>query len=75
MLPSDGSFSIPQKRQLLLAFRLFKDLILCENKEFVTLEVEIRASVFLGVEEEDRAIEKEEGLPRALFGSCNDRAK
>ncbi|KAF7151205.1 hypothetical protein RHSIM_Rhsim02G0133600 [Rhododendron simsii] len=61
MFLSDRSFSLSQKRQLLLAFRC---------------DAEIRASVFLGVGEEDRAIEKEEGLPHALFvGSCNDRVK
>jgi FGFR1 oncogene partner len=31
--------------------------------------------VFEAIEEEDRVIEKEEGLPPALLGSCNDRAK
>lgn len=38
-------------------------------------QAELRASVFEAIEEEDRAIEKEEGLPPALLGSCNDRAK
>ncbi|OMO69447.1 putative FGFR1 oncogene partner [Corchorus capsularis] len=36
---------------------------------------ELRASVFEAIEEEDRVIEKDEGLPPALLGSCNDRAK
>ncbi|KAL0402415.1 UNVERIFIED_CONTAM: protein TONNEAU 1a [Sesamum latifolium] len=36
---------------------------------------ELRASVFEAIEEEDRVVEKEEGLPPALLGSCNDRAK
>ncbi|KAI7996995.1 Protein TONNEAU 1b [Camellia lanceoleosa] len=36
---------------------------------------ELRASVFEAIEEEDRTIEKEEGLPPALLGSCNDHAK
>lgn len=31
--------------------------------------------MFEAIEEEDRVIEKEEGLPPALLGSCNDRAK
>jgi hypothetical protein len=31
--------------------------------------------VFEAIEEEDKAIEKDEGLPPALLGSCNDRAK
>ncbi|XP_057511710.1 protein TONNEAU 1a-like isoform X3 [Actinidia eriantha] len=39
------------------------------------IRAELRASVFEAIEEEDRAIEKEEGLPPALMGSCNDRAK
>lgn len=38
------------------------------------LKAELRASVFEAIEEEDRAVE-EEGLPPALLGSCNDRAK
>ncbi|CAL5399971.1 unnamed protein product [Camellia sinensis] len=36
---------------------------------------ELRASVFEAIEEEDMKIEKEEGLPPALLGSCNDCAK
>ncbi|KAL0425783.1 UNVERIFIED_CONTAM: protein TONNEAU 1a [Sesamum radiatum] len=36
---------------------------------------ELRASVFEAIEEEDKVIEKEEGLPPALLGSCNERAK
>ncbi|GMI87020.1 tonneau 1b [Hibiscus trionum] len=39
------------------------------------IRAELRASVFEAIEEEDRVIEKEEGLPPALLGSCNDRAK
>ncbi|KAI5648758.1 hypothetical protein M9H77_34763 [Catharanthus roseus] len=39
------------------------------------IRAELRASVFEAIEEEDTAIEKEEGLPPALLGSCNDRAK
>ncbi len=31
--------------------------------------------MFEAIEEEDRVIDKEEGLPPALLGSCNDRAK
>lgn len=41
----------------------------------MTCQAELRASVFEAIEEEDTAIEKEEGLPPALLGSCNDRAK
>ncbi|CAK9143402.1 unnamed protein product [Ilex paraguariensis] len=39
------------------------------------IRAELRASVFEAIEEEDKAIETEEGLPPALLGSCNDRAK
>ncbi|RVW42448.1 Protein TONNEAU 1b [Vitis vinifera] len=39
------------------------------------IRAELRASVFEAIEEEDRAVEKEESLPPALLGSCNDRAK
>ncbi|XP_027367349.1 protein TONNEAU 1b-like [Abrus precatorius] len=39
------------------------------------IRAELRASVFEAIEEEDRVIEKEQGLPPALLGSCNDRAK
>ncbi|KAB2084859.1 hypothetical protein ES319_A05G362100v1 [Gossypium barbadense] len=39
------------------------------------IRAELRASVFEAIEEEDRVIEKEEGLPPALLGSCNDHAK
>lgn len=42
---------------------------------FFVFKAELRASVFEAIEEEDRAIEKDEGLPPALLGSCNDRAK
>lgn len=31
--------------------------------------------MFEAIEEEDKVIEKEDGLPPALLGSCNDRAK
>nr|KJB73607.1 hypothetical protein B456_011G241800 [Gossypium raimondii]KJB73610.1 hypothetical protein B456_011G241800 [Gossypium raimondii] len=39
------------------------------------IRAELRASVFEAIEEEDRVIEKQESLPPALLGSCNDRAK
>ncbi|CAN0825270.1 Protein TONNEAU 1b [Linum grandiflorum] len=39
------------------------------------IRAELRASVFEAIEEEDRVIENDEGLPPALLGSCNDRAK
>ncbi|EPS74574.1 hypothetical protein M569_00183 [Genlisea aurea] len=39
------------------------------------IRAELRASVFEAIEEEDRVIEKDEGLPPALLGSCNDRAR
>ncbi|EEF38502.1 FGFR1 oncogene partner, putative [Ricinus communis] len=39
------------------------------------IRAELRASVFEAIEEEDRVIEKDEGLPPALLGSCNERAK
>ncbi|XP_071734549.1 protein TONNEAU 1a-like [Rutidosis leptorrhynchoides] len=39
------------------------------------IRAELRASVFEAIEEEDKAIEKDDGLPPALLGSCNDRAK
>lgn len=42
---------------------------------FLFFKAELRASVFEAIEEEDQVIEKEEGLPPALLGSCNDRAK
>lgn len=38
------------------------------------IRAELRASVFEAIEEEDQAVERE-GLPPALLGSCNDRAK
>lgn len=31
--------------------------------------------MFEAIEEEDRVIEKDQGLPPALLGSCNGRAK
>lgn len=50
------------------------------NKSFTLFfpgifQAELRASVFEAIEEEDRVIEKDDGLPPALLGSCNDRAK
>ncbi|XP_071707417.1 protein TONNEAU 1a-like [Rutidosis leptorrhynchoides] len=39
------------------------------------IRAELRASVFEAIEEEDKVIEKDDGLPPALLGSCNDRAK
>lgn len=40
------------------------------------IRAELRASVFEAIEEEDRVIENDDnGLPPALLGSCNDRAK
>ncbi|RWR95529.1 protein TONNEAU 1a-like protein isoform X1 [Cinnamomum micranthum f. kanehirae] len=39
------------------------------------IRAELRASVFEAIEEEDQAIENEDGVPPALLGSCNDRAK
>ncbi|GER42539.1 FGFR1 oncogene partner [Striga asiatica] len=39
------------------------------------IRAELRASVFEAIEEEDSVIEKDEGLPPALLGSCNDQAK
>ncbi|CAN4090211.1 unnamed protein product [Withania somnifera] len=39
------------------------------------IRAELRASVFEAIEDEDRVIEKDEGLPPALVGSCNDQAK
>ncbi|GJU86161.1 TONNEAU 1a-like protein [Tanacetum coccineum] len=41
----------------------------------VVVVAELRASVFEAIEEEDKVIEKEEGLPPALLGSCNERAR
>ncbi|PKI74638.1 hypothetical protein CRG98_004965 [Punica granatum] len=38
------------------------------------IRAELRASVFEAIEEEDRVVESE-GLPPALLGSCNERAK
>ncbi|KAI6669103.1 hypothetical protein NL676_003988 [Syzygium grande] len=38
------------------------------------IRAELRASVFEAIEEEDQVVEKE-GLPPALLGSCNERAK
>ncbi|KAJ8562802.1 hypothetical protein K7X08_031254 [Anisodus acutangulus] len=39
------------------------------------IRAELRASVFEAIEDEDKVIEKEENLPPALLGSCNDQAK
>ncbi|CAA7392811.1 unnamed protein product [Spirodela intermedia] len=39
------------------------------------IRAELRASVFEAIEDEDRALENEEGFVPALLGSCNDRAK
>ncbi|GAA0152124.1 hypothetical protein LIER_10683 [Lithospermum erythrorhizon] len=39
------------------------------------IRAELRANIFEAIEEEDKVIETEEGLPPALLGSCNDRAK
>ncbi|XP_052187559.1 protein TONNEAU 1a-like [Diospyros lotus] len=39
------------------------------------IRAELRATVFEAIEEEDRATGEDEGLPPALLGSCNDRAK
>lgn len=39
------------------------------------IRAELRASVFEAIEEEDKAIEKDQGLPPALLGSCNERAR
>ena len=39
------------------------------------MKAELRASVFEAIEDEDRAMENEEGFVPALLGSCNDRAK
>ncbi|XP_010908960.1 protein TONNEAU 1a [Elaeis guineensis] len=39
------------------------------------IRAELRASVFEAIEEEDRVLENEDGVPPALLGSCNDRAK
>ncbi|KAK4756079.1 hypothetical protein SAY87_009836 [Trapa incisa] len=38
------------------------------------IRAELRASVFEAIEEEDRVVDSE-GLPPALLGSCNERAK
>jgi FGFR1 oncogene partner len=39
------------------------------------IRAELRASVFEAIEDEDRALESEDGASPALLGSCNDRAK
>ncbi|CAE6076302.1 unnamed protein product [Arabidopsis arenosa] len=39
------------------------------------IRAELRASVFEAIEDEDRVIENNEGLPPALLGSCNERAR
>jgi len=38
-------------------------------------QAELRASVFEAIEEEDRVIDNDDGVPLALLGSCNERAK
>ncbi|KAG6394761.1 hypothetical protein SASPL_145351 [Salvia splendens] len=50
------------------------DLYHAPVKKYVP-QAKLRASVFEAIEEEDKVIEKEDGLPPALLGSCNDRAK
>ncbi|KAM7271640.1 hypothetical protein ACFE04_030854 [Oxalis oulophora] len=39
------------------------------------IRAELRASVFEAIEDEDHVIQNDQGLPPALLGSCNDRAK
>ncbi|KAF2591196.1 hypothetical protein F2Q70_00040891 [Brassica cretica] len=39
------------------------------------IRAELRASVFEAIEEEDRVIQNSQGLPPALLGNCNDRAR
>jgi len=39
------------------------------------IRAELRASVFEAIEKEDHVMEKDQGLPPALLGSYNDRAK
>ncbi|KAL0848069.1 hypothetical protein Bca101_021316 [Brassica carinata] len=40
------------------------------------IRAELRANVFEAIEDEDKVVEKQEGLlPQALLGSCNDRAR
>eukprot|EP00262_Sarcandra_glabra_P021770 TRINITY_DN9329_c1_g1_i1.p1 TRINITY_DN9329_c1_g1~~TRINITY_DN9329_c1_g1_i1.p1 ORF type:complete len:267 (+),score=61.86 TRINITY_DN9329_c1_g1_i1:75-875(+) len=39
------------------------------------IRAELRASVFEAIEDEDRVLENDNGVPPALLGSCNDRAK
>ncbi|XP_043697582.1 protein TONNEAU 1a-like isoform X1 [Telopea speciosissima] len=39
------------------------------------IRAELRASVFEAIEEEDRVVENDDGVPPALLGSCNDPAK
>ncbi|CAL9246330.1 unnamed protein product [Arabidopsis halleri] len=46
-----------------------------KNGVLAKIRAELRASVFEAIEEEDRVIENNEGLPPALLGSCNDRAR
>ncbi|KAG6399601.1 hypothetical protein SASPL_141082 [Salvia splendens] len=45
------------------------------RRNYEPMLAELRDSVFEAIEEEDKVIEKEDGLPPALLGSCNDRAK
>ncbi|KAL0714451.1 hypothetical protein Bca4012_021430 [Brassica carinata] len=39
------------------------------------IRAELRANVFEAIEDEDKVVENKEGLPQALLGSCNDRAR
>lgn len=39
------------------------------------IRAELRASVFEAIEEEDKVTENDDGVPPALLGSCNERAK
>ncbi|XP_076960441.1 protein TONNEAU 1b-like isoform X2 [Bidens hawaiensis] len=39
------------------------------------IRAELRASVFEAIEDGDKVIEQDEGLPPALLGSCNERAR
>ncbi|KAH6832709.1 tonneau family protein [Perilla frutescens var. hirtella] len=54
---------------------LEKKGVLAKIRVSIGALAELRAGVFEAIEEEDRVIEKDDGLPPALLGSCNDRAK
>lgn len=41
----------------------------------VSLQAELRANVFVAIEDEDKVVENKEGLVPALLGSCSDRAR